>query len=172
MIRTVKKIIRHVVKARMRSRMKAAIKKSGKAAAKAAGKTAVKAAVIPAAGSAVTSFSQHAAKPAAKALAKPASKVLAKPSGKTVLKAAVRSRPVRGFLVRKAARTLLHGAFALGVLYLVARYRAMKKQQRYKLRKAIISKVRPTVFAGSRRNESERRTVRSMHRKAADKEKD
>ena len=172
MIRTVKKIIRHVVKARMRSRMKAAIKKSGKTAAKAAKKTAVKAAVIPVAGSAVIPFSQHAAKPAAKALAKPATKVLAKPSGKTVLKAAVRSKPVRGFLVRKAARTLLHGAFALGALYLIARYRAMKKQRRYKLRKAIISKVRPTVFAGSRHDDSERRTVRSMHRKTADKEKD
>lgn len=172
MIRTVKKIIRHVVKARMRSRMKAAIKKTGKTAAKAAGKTAVKAAVIPVAGSAVIPFSQHAAKPAAKALAKPASKVFAKPSGKMVLKAAVRNKPVRGFLVRKAARTLLHGAFALGVLYLVSRYRAMKKQKRYKLCKAIISKVRQTVFAKSRHDDSERRTERSKRRKAADKEKD
>lgn len=107
-----------------------------------------------------------------KAAIKKSGKAAAKAAGKTAVKAAVRSKPVRGFLVRKAARTLLHGAFALGVLYLVSRYRAMKKQKRYKLRKAIMRKVRPTVFAKSRHDESERRTVRSMHRKAADKEKD
>ena len=92
-------------------------------------------------------------------VAKKVGKTAAKPSGKRVLKAAIKSKPVRGFLIRKAAKTLLHGAFALGVLYLVARYKAEKKRRRYRLRKAIARKARSQVSSLRHRNnkENERR---------------